>query len=61
MLGLSEGRLEMSTKLYTSKTWMRRKYVVEKLTEEEIAKLANTTQATVNRWLTKFDLKKKRR
>ena len=48
-------------KLYKSERWMRRKYVVEKLTEQEIAKLAGTTQATINRWLVSHGLKVKRR
>jgi len=39
---------------------MRKKYVYERLTEAEIAELAGTTQATINRWLVKHDLKKKR-
>ena len=39
---------------------MHRKYVIEKLSEEEIAKLAGTTQVTVNRWLRHFNLKRER-
>lgn len=49
-----------SVKLYESFNWMRRKYVVERKTEQEIAAEAGTTQATINRWLTKHGLKKKR-
>lgn len=48
-------------KLWTSYEWMHRRYVVDKLTEAEIAQLANTTQATINNWLHKHGLKKKRR
>lgn len=48
-------------KLYTSKNWLYKRYVVERLTEAEIAKLADTTQVTIHRWLEKFELKKKRR
>lgn len=59
----------MSPKVYTPRTvhlyrsfaWMRKKYVIENLTEQEIAALAGTTQATVNRWLEKHGLKAKRR
>lgn len=51
----------MTTKLYVSYAWMKKKYVDERLTEQEIAKLAGTTQATINRWLVKHELKKKRR
>lgn len=48
-------------KLYQSYAWLRRKYVVEKLTEQEIATQAGTTQATINRYLAQYGLKKKRR
>lgn len=44
-------------KLYTSRRWMHKRYVIEKLSEEEIAKLANTNQSTINRWLKKLELK----
>lgn len=47
-------------KLYTSYQWMHKKYVVERLKEQEIAKLAGTTQATINNWLNKHGLKKRR-
>lgn len=50
----------MAVKLYESYRWMHKKYVMERLTEQEIAKLANTTQATINRWLVKHELKRKR-
>ena len=45
-------------KLYESYEWMRKKYVVEKLDEFEIAKLANASQPTINRWLRKHGLKR---
>lgn len=44
-------------KLWTSRAWMRKKYVVEKLTETEIAELAGTNQSTINRWLRRHKLK----
>lgn len=47
-------------KLYTSYAWLRKKYVVDKLSESEIAELAGTTQVTINRYLHQFGLKKKR-
>lgn len=48
------------TKLYQSEKWLRRKYEREKLTEAQIAKLAGTTVMTINRYLHRFGLKKKR-
>lgn len=51
----------MTIKLYESYAWMHRRYVIDKLKEEDMAALANTTQATINRWLDKHGLKKKKR
>lgn len=45
-------------KLWTSYKWMRKKYLVERLTEAEIAELAGTSQATIHRWLVKHELKR---
>lgn len=45
-------------KLYTSKKWLYKKYVKERLSEPEIAALAGTNQSTINRWLRKFELKR---
>lgn len=47
------------TKLYKSKKWLYRQYVVKRLSEQEIAKLADTDQATINRWIKKFELRRK--
>lgn len=47
-------------KLYTSRTWMYRQYYINKLSETEIAKLAGTTQQTINNWLRKHGLLKDR-
>ena len=44
-------------KPWTSKVWLKRKYLIEKLSEQEIADLAKTNQSTINRWLRKFELK----
>lgn len=45
-------------RLWTSKRWMYRKYVTERLTEQEIAKLAGTSQVTIHKWLHKHGLKR---
>ena len=47
-------------KLYQSKKWLFQKYHVERLSETEIAKLAGTTQVTINRYLRQFGLKRER-
>jgi len=48
-------------KPYTSKRWMELKYIKQRLTEEEIAKEANTSQATINRWLKRHGIHKSQR
>lgn len=55
---MRDGLMPKKIKLYTSYKWMRKKYVIERLTEEEIAELAKTDQSTINRWLRKLELKK---
>lgn len=45
-------------KLYKSRRWMHKRYVIEKLSEHEIAELAGTNQSTINRWLKKLELKR---
>lgn len=47
-------------KLYTSRVWLKRKWEVEKLSEQQIAELAGTSQPTIHRWLEKFGLIKSR-
>ncbi len=37
---------------------MHKRYVLDKLTEAEIAELAGTNQSTINRWLRKLELKR---
>lgn len=45
-------------KPWTSKVWLKKKYVDEHMSESEIAELAKTNQSTINRWLRKFELKR---
>lgn len=54
------GSRSSKAKLYESYNWMRKKYHVEHLTEEEIAEEAGTTQPTIHRWLVKHGLIKRR-
>lgn len=48
----------MRVKLWESKNWLYKKYVVEKLSEKEIAELAGCSQPTINRALNRFKLKR---
>lgn len=45
-------------KLWESYAWLHRRYVIDRLTEEQIASLANTSQPTIHRALIKNKLKK---
>ena len=47
-------------KLYQSKDWLHRRYVVQKKTFTEIAKECNVSAMTIQRYLDQFGLIKKR-
>ena len=51
----------MAAKLYTSEVFMRKRYVVDKKTPEEIAKECGCTVETVYVYLAKFGLRKSKR
>lgn len=46
----------MAEKLYASKTWLTKRYLIDRKTIEEIAKECNSTHQTIYRYLVKFDL-----
>lgn len=47
-------------KLYQSKEWLHRRYVVQRKTVTQIAEEASTSAMTIQRYLEKFGLIKKR-
>ena len=51
----------LSAKLYTSNLWLRKRYVIDKKTPEEIAKECGTSVETIYVYLAKFGLRKSRR
>jgi hypothetical protein len=51
----------MSAKLYTSNLWLRKRYVIDKKSPEEIAKECGTSVETIYVYLAKFGLRKSRR
>ena len=51
----------MSAKLYTSNLWLRKRYVIDKKTPEEIAKECGTSVETIYVYLAKFGLRKSKR
>lgn len=50
----------MVVKLYQSQAWLRKKYVVDKKTPEEIAKICGANLVTIYRYLEKYGLLVKR-
>ena len=51
----------MPAKLYTSEVYMRKRYLMDKKTPEEIAKECGASVETIYVYLTKFGLRKSRR
>ena len=51
----------MAVKLYTSEVWLRKRYVIDKKTPEQIAKECGTSLETVYVYLAKFGLRKSKR
>ena len=51
----------MSAKLYTSNLWLRKRYVIDKKTPEEIAKECGASIETIYVYLAKFGLSKSKR
>jgi len=52
---------DMAAKLYTSEVFMRKRYVIDKKTPEEIAKECGCTVETVYVYLAKFKLRRSKR
>jgi hypothetical protein len=51
----------MAAKLYTSETWLRKRYVIDKKSPQEIAKECGTSVETIYVYLAKFGLRKSKR
>jgi len=51
----------MSAKLYTSEAWLRKRFVMDKKSPQEIAKECGTSVETVYVYLAKFGLRKSKR
>jgi hypothetical protein len=48
-------------KLYTSNIWLRKRYIIDKKTPEEIATECGTSVETIYVYLAKFGLRKSKR
>jgi hypothetical protein len=51
----------MAAKLYQSDVWLRKRYVVDKKTPEQIAKECGASIETIYVYLAKFGLRKSKR
>jgi hypothetical protein len=51
----------MAAKLYQSDVWLRKRYVVDKKTPEQIAKECGASLETIYVYLAKFNLRKSKR
>jgi hypothetical protein len=51
----------MAGKLYTNEVWLRKRYLMDKKTPEEIAKESGASVETIYVYLSKFKLRKSRR
>ena len=51
----------MAAKLYTSESWLRKRYVLDKKTPQEIAKECGASIETIYVYLAKFGLRKSKR
>jgi len=51
----------MATKLYTSETWLRKRYLINKKSPEDIAKECGASVETIYVYLAKFGLRKSKR
>jgi hypothetical protein len=49
-----------SIKLYQSKEWMYRRYIIQRKTVPEIAKECNVSAMTIQRYVDQFGLSKKK-
>ena len=51
----------MSSKLYTNEVWLKKRFVIDKKTPQDIAKECGTSVETIYVYLAKFGLRKSRR
>lgn len=53
--------MAISGKLYTSESWLRKRYLMDKKTPEDIAKECGVSMETIYVYLAKFGLRKSKR
>ncbi len=58
-LGLTNNT--MAAKLYTSEAWLRKRFVMDKKSPQDIAKECGTSVETIYVYLAKFGLRKSKR
>jgi hypothetical protein len=58
---LTRARGSDKMKLYTNEAWLRKRYVVDQKTPQDIAKECSTSVETIYVYLAKFKLRKSKR
>jgi len=48
-------------KLYTNEVWLKKRYIIDKKSAQDIAKECNTSAETIYVYLAKFGLRKSKR
>jgi hypothetical protein len=61
LLGTRLTKYIMAAKLYTSEAWLRKRYVMDRKSPEEIAKECGASVETIYVYLAKFGLRKSKR
>jgi len=58
---LTRSKVRGTMKLYTSEAWLKKRYVMDKKTPEQIAKECGASIETIYVYLAKFGLRKSKR
>lgn len=53
--------MSFSAKLYTNKTWLGKRYIIDRRTPEQIAKECGVSTETIYVYLAKFGFRKSKR
>ena len=59
--GICLTNISMAAKLYTSEAWLRKRFVMDKKSPQDIAKECGTSVETIYVYLAKFGLRKSKR
>jgi hypothetical protein len=58
---LTKSKVKSTMKLYTSEAWLKKRYVIDRKSPEQIAKECGASVETIYVYLAKFGLRKSKR